>query len=87
MLRREGAESKVMEIFYRALVKVVLLIGLECWVLSATMERMVEGTHTRFMKKNNGKTGAAEGRRDVVYTKGRSSTGYGGKVGGAAANI
>ena len=51
LLRREGAELKVSEKFYRAVAQSVLLFGLENWVLSEAMERKVEGTHTCFLRQ------------------------------------
>ena len=55
MLRREGAEPRVLEMFYRAVEKLVLLFGSETWVLSAAMERQGEGTHNGFLKQITGK--------------------------------
>ena len=49
MLRKKGAETKVAETFYRVVTQAVLLFVSENWVLSSTMERTVEGTHTRFL--------------------------------------
>ena len=37
------------EMFYRTVLQAVLLFGLEYWVLSAAMEKTVEGTHTGFL--------------------------------------
>ena len=45
----EGADPKVSELFYREVIKEVLLFGAENWVLLAAMERKVEGTHTVFL--------------------------------------
>ena len=52
---REGAESKVLESFYRAVVQAILLYVSETWVLSESMEKRVEGTHTEFLKLIMGK--------------------------------
>ena len=41
--------------FYRVVIQAVLLFGDETWVLSAAMERKVEGTHTGFLWKITGK--------------------------------
>ena len=49
MIRREGAETRVSEIFYRALVQAILLYGLETWVLLEEMDRKVEGIHTKLI--------------------------------------
>ena len=49
LLRKEGAESKVSAMFYRAVAQAVLLFGSETCVLSAAMEQKVEGTHTCFL--------------------------------------
>ena len=40
--------------FYRTVVQEVLLYGSETWVLSASMERKVEGTHTGFLQQITG---------------------------------
>ena len=49
-IRREGAEPKVSEIFYRAVVQAIILYGLEAWVLLASMAKRLEGTHTEFLQ-------------------------------------
>ena len=54
-LRREGAEPKVAEMFYRVVTQTVLLFGSETWVLPAAMEMTLGGTHTGFMRKIMGK--------------------------------
>ena len=50
LLRQEGADPKVLEMLYRAVALAVLIFGSETWVLSAEMDRKVEGTHTGFLK-------------------------------------
>ena len=45
----EGAEPRVAEMFYRAVVQAVLLYRLDTWVLSAEMGRKLEGTNTGFL--------------------------------------
>ena len=60
MLRREGADIKFSAmfywaVFYRAVVQAVLLFGSESWVLSAAMEKTVEGVHTGFLRRIMGK--------------------------------
>ena len=44
LLRREGADSIISEKFYRAVVQVVLLFGLETWALTAAMLKARGGT-------------------------------------------
>ena len=44
-----------MEIFYRLVTQALLLFGSKNWVLLVVMDRMVEGTHTGFMRKIKGK--------------------------------
>ena len=41
MLRSEGADIKVSEMFYRVVVQDVLLLGLESWVLLVAMENIM----------------------------------------------
>ena len=41
MLFREGGDTQVSEMFYRAVVQAVLLLGLYFWVLSEAMKRKV----------------------------------------------
>ena len=45
VLRREGVDTNVSEMFYKAVVQVALLFILESWVLSTAMERKLEVTH------------------------------------------
>ena len=54
-LIREGADPRVAKFFYRAVTQAVLLFGLETWVIFAAMERMVDGTHTGFLRQIMGK--------------------------------
>ena len=51
LLWREGAEHKVSEIFYRAVVQEILLYGSETWVILVSMANRVEGTHTEFLQQ------------------------------------
>ena len=51
LLRREGVDHKVSEMFYRAVAQVLLLFVSETWVLLAEMERKVEREHTGFLKQ------------------------------------
>ena len=50
ILRREGADPKVVLSFYRAAVQEILLYGSETWVLLASMAKSIEGTHTEFLQ-------------------------------------
>ena len=49
IMRREGAYTKVAALFYRVVVQAVILSGLESWVMATSMEKMVEGAHTRLL--------------------------------------
>ena len=49
MLRREGADPKVAEMFYRAVTQAVLLFGLDTWVILAAMERILEEVEMGFL--------------------------------------
>ena len=51
MLRREGEDPKVAEMFYMEVSHAVLLFISETWV----MERMAKGTHTGFLRQISGK--------------------------------
>ena len=55
MLRREGADTKVVALLYRVVIQAVTLLGLESWVLSKALEKIVEGAHTEFLRKIMGK--------------------------------
>ena len=55
LLQQEGAEPRVSSILYGAVVQAVLLHGSETWVLSAEMERKMEGIHTEFLRRITGK--------------------------------
>ena len=55
LLRREGADPKLEEKFYRAVIQVLLLFGVETWVILAAMEWKVDGTHTSFLRQIMGK--------------------------------
>ena len=50
-----GGEPRVLGIFYRLVVQATLLYGLETWVLLVSMAKMVEGTHTEFLRLVTGK--------------------------------
>ena len=49
ILRREGADPKVLASFFRAAVQAILLYGSETWALLASMAKSIEGTHTEFL--------------------------------------
>ena len=51
----EGSNPRVEAMFYRVVVQVVLLFGLDTSLLSAAMERKLEGTHVGFLKYITGK--------------------------------
>ena len=51
LLRREGAELQVSAMFYQAVVKSVLLLGVETWVLSDVMSRKIEGVRVGFLRQ------------------------------------
>ena len=60
MLRRELSDPKVVEMFYREVIHVLLLFVLDAWFLLAAVERM----HTGFLRKITGK----RARRKAVGT-------------------
>ena len=51
LLRREGVEPRVLEMFYRAVVQAVLLFGAEIWVLLASISKKLEDNHVGFLKQ------------------------------------
>ena len=61
LLRREGKEPMVSEIFYKEVVQAILLYESEIWVLLASMAKRVEGTHTQFLQLITGKRGIQSG--------------------------
>ena len=54
LLQLEGADPRVEEMFYRAVVQVILLYGLESWVLLVATKRKAEGMNTRFLREITG---------------------------------
>ena len=48
-MQREGEDKKVAEMFYRVVVQMMLLFVSDSWVLSAAMEKTVEGTQNSFL--------------------------------------
>ena len=71
MLRREGVDPYAAEMLYREVIQVALLFGLDNWVLSEAMERMVEGKHTRFLRQTTGNQARhnADGTRSTPATE------------------
>jgi hypothetical protein len=55
VLRREGANTRVSGMFYKAVVQSVLLFGSESWVWSQSMVQTVEGFHNRVARRLSGK--------------------------------
>ena len=55
LLRREGADPKLLASFYRAAVQAILLYGSETWVLLASVAKKIEGTHTDFLQMITGR--------------------------------
>ena len=51
LLLRVGADPLVLEKFYRMVVRVVLVFGLETWVMLASMSKHIEGVHVGFLQK------------------------------------
>ena len=49
LLQQEGVYPKVLASFYRAVVQAILFYGSETWVLSESMAKRIEGTHTGFL--------------------------------------
>ena len=49
------------ESFYRAVVQAILLYGSETWVLLASMEKRIEGTHTELLRMITGKRAKQSG--------------------------
>ena len=45
----------MLAIFYRTVVRAILLYGSETWLLLAAMDRKVEGIHTDFLRHITGK--------------------------------
>ena len=55
LLLQEGADPKVSEIIYRAVVQAIILYGSETWVLSASIVKRIEGTYTELLQLITGK--------------------------------
>ena len=50
MLSREGADARTLEIIYVAVVKEVLLYGLEMWVTTPRIGKILGGLNHRFSR-------------------------------------
>ena len=50
LLRREGKDLIISEIFNRTVVQAVILFGAETWVLSVVMLKKLEGVHVVFLR-------------------------------------
>ena len=55
ILRREGADPKVLGNFYKAVAQLVLTFGAETWVLAPIMERDPESFQNRVARRITGK--------------------------------
>ena len=55
ILGQEGADTKVSESLYRAVVQAILLYGSETWFLLVSMANSIEGIHTEFLQIITGK--------------------------------
>ena len=63
--------------FYRVVKLAVILFGLENWLISEAMDRMVDGDIYGVSDPYHREEGAAEGRWDVGDSQGRISVGSG----------
>ena len=69
LLRREGVDSQMSAMFYRAVLQAVLIFGEETWVLLTEISRKLEGMHVGFLRQVMGQKSKRqrEGtRRSVV---------------------
>ena len=55
LLLREGADPRVMAMFYKAVSQAILRYGLKTWVLSVATDNNVEGAHMGFLIYITGK--------------------------------
>ena len=55
LLRREEADPKVSASFYMSVVQAIILYGSEMWVLSESMAKRIQGTHTEFLQMITGR--------------------------------
>ena len=51
LLRREGLDPRVSEMFYQAVVQVLLLFGAKTWFFLAEMSRNLKGVHMGFLRQ------------------------------------
>ena len=65
LLRREGEDPRVSEIFYQAVMQAVLLFGAENWVLLVAMYRNLELVHMVFLRQMIGHK--AKRKRDETW--------------------
>jgi hypothetical protein len=56
ILRREGVNSMILAIFYKAIVQRVLLFGSQSWVLTPNMLKKMEGFHRQIARWLTGRT-------------------------------
>ena len=63
ILSREGADLKVLGIFFKAVVQAVLIFGAEMWVLTPRMERALSSFKTRFVQRITGRQMRLQGER------------------------
>ena len=54
ILRREGADTKVLGSFYKVVAQAVLLFRAEMWVLTPRMERALDSLHHRVTQRITG---------------------------------
>jgi hypothetical protein len=55
VLTREGADTRVCGMFYKAVVQSVLLYGCETWVITSQVLQVLEGFHNRVARRLSGK--------------------------------
>ena len=54
LMRREGSDLRVSAMFYRAVVQVVLIFGVETWVMLETISRKLERANVLFLRQVTG---------------------------------
>ena len=72
VLQQEETDTKLLESFYRAMVKAIILYGSEKWVLPSSMANRIEGTHTG--ANDHGEESKAIRRWDIGDAGGRRQT-------------
>ena len=76
ILIQEGADPKVLGIFFRAVTQAVLLFGAETWVLTPRMERALSSFQHRVAQRITGLAGEETGRRELgIYLIGGGNGG------------